>query len=180
LPELEAARISVAIGSILDEVTVERARAASPAGEGYDVVHSWGVLHHTENMRRAVQNVACLVKPGGHLVLALYNRHWSSRPWLLIKLIYCKSPPIVQKLLVRALIPPIYVAKWLVTKEDPRKQVRGMDFFYNVVDWVGGYPFEYASKAEALALVQPLGFNCVKSVSSQVPTGCNEFIFKRD
>jgi 2-polyprenyl-6-hydroxyphenyl methylase/3-demethylubiquinone-9 3-methyltransferase len=126
-----------------------------------------------------VKNAASLVVPGGYFVVALYNRHWSSRPWLLIKYIYCKSPPILQKLLVGALMPLIYIAKLLVTNDDPRKQARGMDFFYNVVDWVGGYPYEYASKAEALALIEPLGFNCLKFIPSQVPTGCNEFVFHR-
>jgi 2-polyprenyl-3-methyl-5-hydroxy-6-metoxy-1,4-benzoquinol methylase len=178
-PELRELRVPVTVGSILDEATVERARAASPYGDGYDVVHSWGVLHHTGNMELGVQNAASLVRRRGYLVVALYNRHWSSRPWLLLKFIYCKSPLALQNLLVRALAPVIYVAKWLVTKEDPRKQSRGMDFFYNVVDWVGGYPYEYASEAEVMGLIQPLGFNCIKFVASQVPTGCNEFVFQR-
>jgi len=178
-PDIETLNVPVAIGSILDDSIVQHARTASPNGAGYDIVHSWGVLHHTGNMRLAVKNAASLVKPGGYFVVALYNRHWSSRPWLLIKYIYCKSPSVVQKLLVWALMPVIYVAKFLVTKEEPRKQARGMDFFYNVVDWVGGYPYEYASKAEALALIEPMGFRCVKFVPSQVPTGCNEFVFQR-
>ena len=112
-------------------------------------------------------------------MIALYNRHWSSRPWLIIKYIYCKSPPALQKLLVSMLAPVIYVAKWLVTREDPRNQSRGMDFFYNVVDWVGGYPYEYASREEVLTMVEPLGFTCTRHIPSQVPTGCNEFVFRR-
>ena len=179
-PGLENLNIAIIIGSVLEKAIVQRARDASPDSAGYDIVHSWGVLHHTGDMRLAVQNAASLVKPKGYFVLALYNRHWSSRPWRLVKYAYCKSPPALQKLLVWALSPVIYVAKWLVTKEDPHKQSRGMDFFYNVIDWVGGYPYEYASKGEVLALVQPLGFRCVKFLSCQVPTGCNEFVFQRD
>jgi 2-polyprenyl-3-methyl-5-hydroxy-6-metoxy-1,4-benzoquinol methylase len=179
-PRLEELRVPVAIGSILDKTTVDRARAASPNGEGFDIVHSWGVLHHTGNMALAVKNAAGLVRPGGHFVVALYNRHWSSRPWLLVKYVYCKSPPIVQTALVWALTPVIYIAKRLVTRDEPHKQSRGMDFFYNVVDWVGGYPYEYASKTEAFALIEPLGFDCIKFVPSQVPTGCNEFVFQRN
>jgi 2-polyprenyl-6-hydroxyphenyl methylase/3-demethylubiquinone-9 3-methyltransferase len=169
--------ISVIIGSILDEQTVRLALALNPQGGPYDVVHSWGVLHHTGDMNAALRNAARLVKPGGHLILALYNRHWSSPAWLLIKYTYCKAPRFLQKQLVRALLPIIYVAKWLVTLENPRKQSRGMHFFYDVVDWVGGYPYEYASPDEVLALVEPLGFRRISCTPSQVPTGCNEFIF---
>ncbi len=157
-----------------------RAREACPSKEGYDVVHSWGVLHHTGDMDLAVRNSASLVRPGGHFVVALYNRHWSSLPWLGIKYAYCKSPAFAQKLFVTALTPVIYAAKWMVTRGDPRKQARGMDFFYNVVDWVGGYPYEYANREEVLRLIEPLGFRCVHFIPSEVPTGCNEFVFQRD
>jgi 2-polyprenyl-6-hydroxyphenyl methylase/3-demethylubiquinone-9 3-methyltransferase len=171
--------ISVIVGSILDDETVHRALAVNPMGGEYDIVHSWGVLHHTGDMKSAAQNAARLVKRGGYLVIALYNRHWSSPAWLLIKYAHCKAPRGVQRLLVRALFPIIYAAKWIVTRQNPRKQSRGMDFFYDVVDWVGGYPYEYASRREVLALVEPLGFKCVRCVPSQVPTGCNEFVFQR-
>jgi 2-polyprenyl-3-methyl-5-hydroxy-6-metoxy-1,4-benzoquinol methylase len=179
-PTCENSSVPVVIGSILDATTLQYARDASPDGGQFDIVHSWGVLHHTGNMRHAAQNAASLVKSDGYLVVALYNRHWSSGLWLMIKYAYCKSPAFVQRLFVRALLPIIYVAKLLVTRQDPRKQSRGMDFYYDVVDWVGGYPYEYASKAEVLALIEPLGFRCVKFVPSQVPTGCNEFVFRRN
>jgi len=179
-PSCEHASVPVVIGSILDDRTVQRIREASPDRGMFDVVHSWGVLHHTGDMRRAAQNAASLVKSGGHLVVALYNRHWSSRMWWIVKYIYCRLPADFQTPLVRVLLPVIYMAKWLVTKGDPRKQARGMDFYFDVVDWVGGYPYEYASKYEVLALFEPLGFRCVKFSPSQVPTGCNEFVFQRD
>lgn len=178
-PEIGGRDFPVVIGSILDQDTVDRARAVSADGVAFDIVHSWGVLHHTGDMIRAVRNAASLVRPGGHFVVALYNRHWSSRPWLAIKYLYCKSHPAVQKALVAALYPVIFAAKWLVTRDDPRKQMRGMGFFHNVVDWVGGYPYEYASAAEVLAMIEPLGFRCVASMPAEVPTGCNEFVFRR-
>jgi len=178
-PSVERMEFPVVIGSILDSEVVARMRQASPAGGVYDIVHSWGVLHHTGDMRLAIRNAASLVRPGGHLVLAIYNRHWSSRPWLAIKYAYCKSPEPIRKLMVWALAPVIFVAKWLVTRDDPRKQQRGMDFYYNVVDWVGGYPYEYASTDELARMVEPLGFQCVHVMASEVPTGCNEFVFRR-
>ena len=178
-PELGDSSIPVLIGSVLDDAVIAQARAACPSHAGYDIVHSWGVLHHTGHMRRATANAASLVKPGGYLVIALYNRHWSSRLWLLIKAAYCRSPPFLQRLFVRFLFPIIYVAKWIVTGSNPRRQARGMDFYFDVVDWVGGYPYEYASAEEVLKMVEPLGFTCTRHVPSQVPTGCNEFVFCR-
>lgn len=171
--------VPVVIGSILEDRTLERVREIAPDHGRFDIVHSWGVLHHTGDMELAVRNAAGMVKPGGHFVVALYNRHWSSLPWLAIKYVYCKAPRVIQQLLVALLYPVIYVAKLLVTRADPRKQQRGMDFFYNVVDWVGGYPYEFASREEVLALVQPLGFQPVAFVPAEVPTGCNEFVFQR-
>ena len=75
--------------------------------------------------------------------------------------------------------PGIWIAKLLVTGENPKKQSRGMDFWHDVVDWVGGYPYEYASILEIEDLLGGLGFRCIKKVPAQVPTGCNEFVFRK-
>lgn len=58
--------------------------------------------------------------------------------------------------------------------------MRGMDFLYDVVDWVGGYPYEYASIEEIEKLMMNLGFQKLKHEKAQVPTGCNEFIFRKN
>ena len=182
-PALRSTQIQVVIGSILEPQTVHQLRKASSQGNdtepGYDVVHSWGVLHHTGNMDTAIRNAASLVKTGGHLVIAIYNRHWSSKPWLFIKWLYVKAPRVIRKALVLSLYPVIWVAKLAVTSKSPMRQQRGMDFYYNVVDWVGGYPYEYGSREEIVAMMLPLGFTLQKFVAAEVPTGCNEFVFKR-
>ncbi|MCP9455884.1 MAG: class I SAM-dependent methyltransferase [Nitrospira sp.] len=177
-PNIADSEIPVVIGSILDEATVRTLQEQGPAS-GYDIVHSWGVLHHTGDMRQAIANAASLVKPGGYFVVALYNRHWSSQLWLAVKWLYVKSPRIVQKLLVYGLYPVIWFAKLLVTGANPWRKERGMDFFYDVVDWVGGYPYEYASIDEVKEIVGSMGFECLRAVAAQVPTGCNEFLFKK-
>lgn len=178
-PDL-ADEIPTVVGSILDHSTVEHLSAIAPGGDGqYDVVHSWGVLHHTGNMALALRHAASLVRPGGHLVLAIYNRHWSSRPWLWIKWLYVHSPHWLQRGLVALFYPVIYAAKWLVTRRDPTQQQRGMDFHYNVVDWVGGYPYEYATVNEMTVRLDELGFSLMRAIGAEVPTGCNEFIFKQ-
>ena len=177
-PELPNHRIPTVIGSILNDAVVSELRALS-GGEGFDIVHSWGVLHHTGDMRRAIANAASLVRPGGHFVIAIYNRHWSSLPWFCVKRLYCYSPGWGRRLMIGVLYPVIWLAKLLVTGENPKKMERGMDFYYNVVDWVGGYPYEYASMAQTQTLVESLGFECVCVIPARVPTGCNEFIFRK-
>lgn len=167
----------VAVGSILDEDAVRAPRSWQPGG--YDIVHSWGVLHHTGEMWQAIDNAASLVKPGGHFVLAIYNRHWSSKPWWLIKRAYVAMPRFIQRLMNWLFVPVIYVAKFAVTRRNPLRMERGMDFYYNVVDWVGGYPYEYADRAEIESRLKRMGFTLKKYVHAIVPIGCNEFLFER-
>lgn len=176
-PDLAGRPINVDIGSILNASLVERLRARVDGG--YDIVHSWGVLHHTGEMRRAIANAGSLVKPGGWLVIAIYNRHWSSPGWLAIKWTYCNAPGWLQKAIVYSLYPVIWLAKLLVTGKNPKTKERGMDFFYDVVDWVGGYPYEYASVDEVRDICEPLGLALLRANPANVPTGCNEFVFEK-
>jgi SAM-dependent methyltransferase len=124
--------------------------------EQFDVVYSWGVLHHTGNMALALENTARHVKPQGQLMIAIYNRHWSSPLWLAIKWLYNRAGKFGQKLIIELMTPIIFAAKWLVTRQNPFQMRRGMDFMHNVTDWVGGYPYEYASAQEMTSTLKKL------------------------
>jgi len=180
-PELNAQAIPIVIGSILDDNLVTSVRHRSPDGPRgyYQIVHSWGVLHHTGDMAAAIRNASSLVAPGGHFIVAIYNRHWSSGAWTVIKRLYNTCPAPIQKIMVGLLWPVIFLAKWLVTRRNPFRQARGMDFYYDVVDWIGGYPYEYGNVEEITKCVEALGFQTERVIPAEVPTGCNEFIFKR-
>lgn len=145
----------------------------------FDVVYSWGVLHHTGNMREALQNAAQKVVSDGILMIAIYNRHWSSSLWKFIKWIYNRAGKFGQKLLIGIFMPVIFFAKWLVTFRNPLKMERGMDFVHNIVDWVGGYPYEYASIQEMTACLEHAGFEVLHVFPALVPTGCNEFVCRK-
>jgi 2-polyprenyl-6-hydroxyphenyl methylase/3-demethylubiquinone-9 3-methyltransferase len=168
------APVEVLVGSILEDSTLQRL-----GNRQFDIVHSWGVLHHTGDMYAAIDRTCSLVAPNGRLVLAIYNRHWSSLPWKWIKWLYCVSPAMVQKLMIALFFPVIFSAKLLVTRENPLKMTRGMDFYYNIVDWVGGYPYEYASREEMIEFLDSRGFVLETFVPARVPTGCNEFVFRK-
>jgi 2-polyprenyl-6-hydroxyphenyl methylase/3-demethylubiquinone-9 3-methyltransferase len=167
-------RIETVVGSVLNAEDLAKLQ-----GRQFDIVHSWGVLHHTGDMQTAIGNACAFVRPGGVLVLAIYNRHWSSLPWLWIKWLYCHLPVVPQKLMIGLFYPIILGAKFLVTGKNPMRMSRGMDFYYNVVDWVGGYPYEYASIDEMKDILARLGFSTIKTVAARVPTGCNEFVCHR-
>jgi 2-polyprenyl-3-methyl-5-hydroxy-6-metoxy-1,4-benzoquinol methylase len=144
----------------------------------YDMVYSWGVLHHTGDMWRAIDISSKMVAAKGLYVIAIYNKHWSSTLWTKIKYLYNISPAFVQKLMVYSFAVIIAIAKFMVTGKNPfKKKRRGMSFYYDVVDWLGGYPYQYASKAEIKKFMEAKKFELIKVTSPAVPTGCNEFLF---
>ncbi len=166
-----------------------------------DIVYSWGVLHHTGNMRQAIKNAARLTRPGGYFIIALYNRAPSSGLWLAVKRAYVHMPVFLQKLMVwffygyaMALFGVSYVVKRMLgrTVRLPQQR-RGMSHFYNMVDWVGGYPYEYISCDDARKFVEALGFSFLKA-PSHLPsearhwwdyftfknTGNNELVFRKN
>jgi 2-polyprenyl-6-hydroxyphenyl methylase/3-demethylubiquinone-9 3-methyltransferase len=129
-------------------------------------------------MWQAISNVAKQVAPGGMLVLAIYNKHITSPIWTWIKWFYNQLPGFGKQIMAVIFGLIIYIAKFLVTHRNPLEKERGMDFWYDVVDWVGGYPYEYASLQEVSSYMTEQGFTLRHSVHAQVPTGCNEFVFE--
>ncbi len=146
----------------------------------FDIVYAWGSLHHTGAMWDAIRNTMQCVKPHGALVLAIYNQHATSRIWKAIKWLYNQVPPLAQRGMAFVFAIVIYIAKFLVTRRNPLEKERGMDFWYDVIDWVGGYPYEYATPQLVARFAEAYGFRLQKLVPAQVPTGCNEFVFVRE
>jgi len=145
----------------------------------FDIAYSWGVLHHTGKMWESIDIASKLVAEGGLLVIAIYNKHWTSPLWKKIKLCYNLSPDFIQKMLVGAFYGVILLAKMVVTRKNPFKLKRGMTFYHNVIDWLGGYPYEYATIEEVVSFLQKQDFTPLKTIKAPVPTGCNEFVFKK-
>ncbi len=164
-------------------VTFQQGSALLPEQLGavgqFDIVYAWGSLHHTGAMWDAIRNVAECVAPGGTLVLAIYNKHVTSRAWNAIKWAYNQAPGPLQHLMALIFAGIIYVAKLLVTRRNPLNKQRGMDFWYDVIDWVGGYPYEYATPGELEAFMRGRGFTLRRCIPAEVPTGCNELVFEK-
>ena len=170
--------------SVLDKMFLERQGA-------FDIVYSWGVLHHTGAMWEALDNVARLVLPGGRLFIAIYNdQGWASRLWLGIKRFYVGAPePVRQALLFAAFVrlwgPTIFkdllrghpLSTWNSYARNPG--ARGMHPWRDVIDWVGGYPFEVATPVEVIDFCRSRGFEVQRSKTCGRGRGCNEFLFSR-
>lgn len=172
-------------GSALDEAYIRSLGA-------FDVVYSWGVLHHTGNMWPALENASLPVAAGGQLFVAIYNDMGSkSRRWTWIKKTYNALPQFLKipfalammapeelKALLRSLVllnPSEYLARW--THYDVN---RGMSHWRDIIDWVGGYPYQYAKPEEIFDFYRARGFQLMKMKCGGVGLGCNEFVFRHE
>lgn len=155
----------------------------------FDIVYSWGVLHHTGSMWPAVDAASARVAPGGLFALALYNTQPLFTPvWKRVKRLYCALPAPGKLLLaggwagfsvVRGLGVDLLTGRNPLARYRTGGSPRGMDFWRDVVDWVGGHPFETARPEEVLAFLRPRGFELVNLRTVGGRLGCNEFVFAR-
>jgi 2-polyprenyl-6-hydroxyphenyl methylase/3-demethylubiquinone-9 3-methyltransferase len=161
------------------------------AGLGqFDVVYSWGVLHHTGQMWRAIWNAERCVAPSGRFFIAIYNDQgaWSAR-WTRIKKLYCSGP--VGRLVVSWTFIPFWTLRSviadLVWGRNPLASFRlsgadsrGMNIFRDYHDWLGGYPFEYATPEAIILPIQEKGYRLVNLKTARGTVGCVEYVFQRD
>jgi len=157
----------------------------------FDAVYSWGVLHHTGEMWRALENAVIPTTAGSKLFIAIYNDTGSqAKRWHWIKKTYCRLPRLLKtpfavavilpdeaKSFLKSLItlkPMNYIRSWTQYKNG-----RGMNRWYDIIDWVGGYPYEVATVDEIFEFYKARGFSLNKVKSGGVGLGCNEFVFQR-
>ena len=55
-----------------------------------------------------------------------------------------------------------------------------MNKWHDIVDWVGGYPYEFATPDQVFDFYRARGFTLTKMKCGVVGLGCNEFVFERD
>ncbi len=186
---------SIEQGSVLDEQYLSQLEPA-------DITYAWGVLHHTGAMWKAIGLVADRVAPGGLFWIAIYNDQGPvTRRWIQVKQLYQRLPSLFRPALVatvggvllthRAAAAAASSLCALLTGNNPfapagdlsrriqQSDPRGMSRWHDLVDWVGGWPFEVARPEDIIAYLGDRGLQLVKLKTVGGKMGCNEFLFKR-
>lgn len=151
-----------------------------------DVVYSWGVLHHTGSMWEAIGNAALCLHNKSVFYIALYSKDVYVSPpyeyWLEVKREYNYAGPIkkmwmefryawkdsIREHLIRGKNPLTYMKTY--------KQSRGMSYWHDVKDWLGGYPMEFAGNKETECFGRAeLGLELIHIKAGE---GNTEFLFR--
>lgn len=146
----------------------------------FDVVYSWGVLHHTGALHRALGNVLPTVAQGGQLFVAIYNDQGVvSRYWQWVKRVYNRGH--AHRIATVALHAPyLFGMRWLLRTATNRHTLdRGMSLWHDMVDWLGGYPFEVAKPESIVRVLRDRQFVLEELRTCGGRMGCNEFVFRR-
>jgi len=157
----------------------------------FDVVYSWGVLHHTGSMNQAIDRCSDRVIDGGLLFIAIYHDQGSaSRRWATIKRVYHRLPVAARPALVTT-IASAYEARFALARlvkgqnplpfDDWKRKAgdRGMSAWHDWVDWIGGWPFEFATPDRIINPLIEKGFDLQKIKTVGNGWGCNEYVFRR-
>ena len=157
----------------------------------FDVVYSWGVLHHTGDMWNALHNASQLVDSNGLFYVSIYNDQGGrSKRWLKIKKIYNLIPNGLKWIIWMLMLIKLW---WRNTLRDliqdgklfstwknyAQVEARGMSAFTDVIDWVGGLPFEVAKPEEIFDFFTERNFALKRLKTCGGGIGCNEFVFKK-
>jgi SAM-dependent methyltransferase len=167
---------------------VNRAFSKRELGQ-FDIVYSWGVLHHTGDLGKAMREAARHVAPKGIFVFALYRRTRLDSFWIAEKRWYSTASPTAQSC-ARALYRGALRLGLLATGRNYRthretyRSRRGMSLDHDIHDWLGGYPYESISAKEIETLMASLGFVPVKCIARKtgwglLGSGCDEFVYRR-
>jgi SAM-dependent methyltransferase len=150
----------------------------------WSLVYSWGVLHHTGDVWRAIENASKTVAKGGLFYIALYSEDVQANPqfWLDVKQKYNRASGFRRRLM------EWWYVWTFVMNRDPRRSreafmrilrhrfTRGMSFFVDIRDWLGGWPMEFTRDADVVNYLAERGF---EKVNIKTGEACTEFLFKR-
>ncbi len=180
-PEDTAWRIEP--GSVLDPEFMEKLGT-------HDVVYSWGVLHHTGAMWIALERALARVAANGQLFIAIYaDQGWKSHAWWFVKLLYNRLPAWLRpayEITVTAVVRLLVILKYTL-KLRPMvaiaplfgdRRERGMSARRDRTDWIGGFPYEFATLESLVTYLEARGFSA-ETTRAATSLGCHEIVARR-
>jgi 2-polyprenyl-6-hydroxyphenyl methylase/3-demethylubiquinone-9 3-methyltransferase len=169
-----------------DGWTVEQGSALDRdylAGLGdFDIVYSWGVLHHTGSMWEAIDNAMGRVRPGGVFWITLYVKGPNYERDLALKQQYNAADARGKRQMERR---RILRQMWIRVQQGKNpftwneKKQRGMNVYHDLVDWLGGLPYEVASADEVEQFARERGFEPTH-VDPRHEGACATYVFSRN
>ena len=161
--------------SILDKEFVNKEK------NKYDIIYSWGVLHHTGNMDLAIENTIKLAKNDSSIWVSIYQDGPRYSKDLRLKRFYNKQSKFVKKIIVRYYISRIMFGR-LRRFQNPFKwnvqRHRGMNLKNDLLDWLGGLPYEVASSKYLVQKFINYDFYLV-GIDSRQEGACSIYKFRR-
>lgn len=153
----------------------------------FGVVYSWGVLHHTGAMWDAIKRLEACVVADGLLFVANYNdQGWKSDAWTRLKRWY-NHHPWLRPVLVAGAFAALWGPRCLIDLCMGRPfgtwrayaRERGMHRWHDLMDWVGGHPFEVARPEQLFDFFRARSYELVSLKTARGGLGCNELVFRR-
>ena len=161
-------------GSILDEEWIKS------LGK-FDIVYFWGVLHHTGAIWDAFEKSISLIKTGGILWISLYAKGPRYVKDLELKKKYNSSSSRGKHRMISKRIGRLMLGR-LKHFQNPftwnENTERGMNVYHDVVDWLGGLPYEVASEDEVLRFGRKYGL-VLERITVRKEGGCSIYVFSR-
>jgi 2-polyprenyl-3-methyl-5-hydroxy-6-metoxy-1,4-benzoquinol methylase len=168
---------------VIEQGSVQDREFLSKLGK-FDIVYSWGCLHHTGNMWQAIENTTEIVEKNGIIFIAIYNHcNIASKFWLKVKKLYCSG--IIGKIFVCSIFIPYFFFKTCAESVVKRKNLfsrygnRGMSALCGWIDWLGGLPYEYAKVEDVFTFYRARGF-ALKNIKTTNSTANNQFVFIKE
>ncbi|HYW52274.1 MAG TPA: class I SAM-dependent methyltransferase [Gemmatimonadaceae bacterium] len=163
-------------GSVLDPSFLESLGT-------FDLVYSWGVLHHTGQMWQAIANAATRVKPGGRFFISIYAKGPQFPADLALKQRYHQASLSGKRRME---------FEWIAERYEHRARhgevpegwwtegcERGMDPYYDLVDWLGGLPYEVATLHELTDALRRSGIETRRARECPGDGGCHILVGER-
>jgi hypothetical protein len=125
------------------------------------------------------------------MFISIYNdQGGKSRRWRRVKRLYNLLPNVLKIPYMLVILIPLEIKYFLFStlKGKPfeyfdsvinysKHSYRGMSKWYDMVDWIGGYPFDVAKPEDIFSFCHKRGFSLVRLKTCGGGLGCNEYVF---